>query len=407
MGTDNLSDLLPRFDQRGMDLQLDRMERALKALGNPCGTIPAIQIAGTNGKGSIASFIKAALQSAGVSCGVTTSPHLVSWSERIVVNGHAISIGELRQLLQSQAGIAQTFHLTPFERLLAAALEHFNRNNVELLVLEVGLGGRLDATTAHPLRPVIAMASIGLDHTEHLGTTRAAIAAEKAAVITPGACVISAEQHPEVRQVLEATCSETGAELCWVSPLAEEWSLGLAGEWQRSNAAVARGALQALGPLGWTVADNVIRAGFAKAHWPGRLQCVRWQGHPLLLDGAHNPPAAEQLALERQGWPREQQGVIWIFGIQAHKQAQTMLQTLLQPQDKAWIVPVPGHRSWERDDLLQGNPQWSHQLANAASVEQALSEIHARGKIISPPPVLAGSLYLIGDLLTRGVITAE
>ena len=99
--------------------------------------------------------------------------------------------------------------------------------------------------------------------------------------------------------------------------------------------------------------------------------------------------------------------MIWIFGIQAHKQAQTMLQTLLQPQDKAWIVPVPGHRSWERDDLLQGNPQWSHQLANAASVEQALIEIHAGGKSISPPPVLAGSLYLIGDLLTRGVITAE
>ena len=129
MATDDLSDLLPRFDQRGMDLQLDRMERALKALGNPCGTIPAIQIAGTNGKGSIASFINAALQSAGVSCGVTTSPHLVRWSERIVVNGDAISMAELRQLLQIQAGVAQTLHLTPFERLLAAALEHFNRNN--------------------------------------------------------------------------------------------------------------------------------------------------------------------------------------------------------------------------------------------------------------------------------------
>lgn len=97
----------------------------------------------------------------------------------------------------------------------------------------------------------------------------------------------------------------------------------------------------------------------------------------------------------------------WIFGIQAHKEAQTMLQALLQPQDKAWIVPVPGHRSWQRDDLLQGNPQWSHLLTNAPCVEQALSEIHAAGQSISPPPVLAGSLYLIGDLLTRGVITAE
>ena len=134
-----------------MDLQLDRMQGALKHLGSPCGGVPAIQIAGTNGKGSIASFISAALHWNGIRSGVTTSPHLVSWCERIAIDGQPIELADLRRLLNEQASVCKTFQLTPFEQLLASALVHFHRENVDLLVLEVGLGGRLDATTAHPV----------------------------------------------------------------------------------------------------------------------------------------------------------------------------------------------------------------------------------------------------------------
>ena len=405
--TDELSDLLPRFDQRGMDLQLDRMQGALKHLGSPCGDIPAIQIAGTNGKGSIASFIGAVLHQNDIRCGVTTSPHLVSWCERIAIDGQPIGLANLRQLLNELASVFKTFQLTPFEQLLASALVHFHRETVDLLVLEVGLGGRLDATTAHPKRPLIAMASIGLDHCEHLGSTLTAVATEKAAVITRESCVVSAEQHPDVRAVLENRCDQQGAELRWVNPLDDSWCLGLAGELQRSNAAVARGVLLALGPHGWPLSDNDLRTGFARARWNGRMQRVRWRNEPLLMDGAHNPAAAEQLNLERRHWPGEKEGVNWILGIQAHKQGIAMLQTLLQPQDRAWIVPVPDHNSWTLEALLQRSPQWTQQLIAASSVEQALVQINAPERRKSTVPVLAGSLYLIGDLLARAVVTAE
>ena len=407
MAAEDFSDLIPRFDLRGMDLQLDRMHQALHALGSPCADIPAIQIAGTNGKGSIASFLSAALQQAGINCGVTTSPHLVSWCERIVVQGTPITPQRLRQLLEAQQQITQDCQLTPFEQLLAAAFAHFQSNAVDLLVLEVGLGGRLDATTAHRYRPVIALASIGLDHCEHLGTSLNAIASEKAAVINAGATVISASQLDAVQTVLEQTCREANADLRWVEPLDRSWDLGLAGDLQRTNAAVARGALQALHPLGWSINDQTMRQGFAQAQWNGRLQTVVWQGHPLLVDGAHNPPAAQQLALERHRWSGQAQGQTWILGIQAHKQALEMIEHLLLPVDRAWIVPVPGHRSWSRSSLVEAVPRWREQLKQANSAVMALEAIQGTGSWPQPMPVLAGSLYLIGDLLACGAIQAK
>ena len=407
MAAEDFSDLIPRFDLRGMDLQLDRMHQAMHALGSPCADIPAIQIAGTNGKGSIASFLSAALQQAGINCGVTTSPHLVSWCERIVVQGTPITPQRLRQLLEAQQQITQDCQLTPFEQLLAAAFAHFQSNAVDLLVLEVGLGGRLDATTAHRYRPVIALASIGLDHCEHLGTSLNAIASEKAAVISAGATVISASQPDAVQTVLEQTCREANADLRWVEPLDRSWDLGLAGDLQRTNAAVARGALQALHPLGWSINDQTMRQGFAQAQWNGRLQTVVWQGHPLLMDGAHNPPAAQQLALERHRWSGQAQGQTWILGIQAHKQALEMIEHLLLPVDRAWIVPVPGHRSWSRSSLVEAVPRWREQLKQADSAVMALEAIQGTGSWPQPMPVLAGSLYLIGDLLACGAIQAK
>ena len=134
MAKQQLSDLIPRFDLRGMDLQLGRMRHALQALGSPCGDIPAIQVAGTNGKGSIASFLSAALQQAGLRSGVTTSPHLVSWCERIAIDGIPISEGHLRQLLLAQQELCAEHQLTPFEQLLTAALAHFHAEAVEMLV---------------------------------------------------------------------------------------------------------------------------------------------------------------------------------------------------------------------------------------------------------------------------------
>ena len=403
---DDLSDLIPRFDLRGMDLQLDRMHAALQDLDHPCRSIPAIQVLGTNGKGSIVSFLESALCAAGLRCGVTTSPHLVSWCERIRIQGAPIAVETLRSQLQALQPLNERHRLTPFELLVTAAFLEFQRHTCDLLVLEVGLGGRLDATTAHPCRPVVAVASIGLDHSEHLGNSLTAIATEKAAAIPPNSTVISCAQAPEVQEVLEATCRTQQAHLQWVKPLDGSWTLGLPGAIQRCNAAVAIAALQALSGLGLTLSEATIRQGFATARWPGRLQTVHWEQHRLRLDGAHNPPAALQLAQERGHWPQASKGVVWILAIQAHKDAAAMLEALLQPQDQAWIIPVPGHKSWSRKALLQELPQLNHQLKEANGPETVLNQL-SRDGWPTPMPIVAGSLYLIGDLFARGVVTAE
>ena len=161
---DELADLLYHFEQRGMDLSIERMQRALADLDSPCADVPAVQVVCTNGKGSIACMIHSGLTAAGLRSGLTTSPHLRSWCERICVNQQQIELAQLRQRLQQLQPLAQQHNLTPFEQLITAALVHFHASALDWLVLEAGLGGRLDATTAHPNRPLIAIGSIGMDH---------------------------------------------------------------------------------------------------------------------------------------------------------------------------------------------------------------------------------------------------
>ncbi len=402
---DELADLLSPFEQRGMDLSLERMQRALADLANPCADVPAVQVVGTNGKGSIACMIHSGLTAAGLHSGLTTSPHLTSWCERICVNQQQIELPQLRQRLKQLQPLAQHHNLTPFEQLISAALVHFEANTLDWLVLEAGLGGRLDATTAHPYRPLIAIGSIGMDHCEHLGHSLTAISSEKAAVISPGAHVISAPQHEEVTKVLEARSQDMDATLEWVEPLPDAWELGLPGHLQRRNGAVARAALRRMNALGSAITEGQIRQGLAQARWPGRLQTLHWNHQSVRVDGAHNPDAAQQLALERRCWNQPGHQQIWILGIQGHKQAPEMLRILLEPNDEAWIVPVPGHASWTADALSEIFPTHAHQLRSASSVEDVLIKLFKNDSDRPRPmPVIAGSLYLIGSLLNEGVL---
>ena len=406
-GRDDLSDLLPRFDLRGMDLSLERMQEALRELQHPAAEIPAVQVVGTNGKGSIACFLHHALMAAGLRSGLTISPHLLSWCERIRVNERLITIEKLRCLLQTLQPVVTTCRLTPFEQMICAAMVHFEAERPDWLVLEAGLGGRLDATTAHPHRRLIAVGSIGLDHREHLGATLEEIAAEKAAAIPPGSHVVSAAQLPEVQRVLEHRAAAMHASLRWVEPLANDWTLGLPGVLQRSNAAVAWAALEWIGrDINTEITVDAIRKGFAAARWPGRLQWMQWHGRPVRVDGAHNPPAAAALANERCRWLAADQAQIWVLAIQAHKQAPEMLKHLLQPNDLAWIVPVPEHRSWSLEQLQLDAPELAHQLRGAADATGALTQLEHDGWP-QVAPVVAGSLYLIGHLLETHQLQAE
>ena len=398
---DNFADLIEPFSRRGVDLGLDRLQAALAELGNPERRFAAVQVAGTNGKGSICTLVHQALLAAGIRAGLYTSPHLVSWTERIRLGHDPIAAPCLRRHLETATPIAQRHQLTPFELVTAAAFLAFAAADLELVVLEVGLGGRLDATTCHPHRPVIGFASVGLDHAEFLGPDPATIAAEKAGVLQPGAVAVSAPQSPEVAAVLSDRAAAVGAELRWVEPLdLNQWPLGLSGAVQAANGAVALGLLRALKERGWPVNDPAIRRGFAAARWPGRLQQLSWHGLPLLLDGAHNLPAALALRAELDDHP-ERHGLAsgpryWLLGMLANKQGPEIAAALLAPGDRAWIVPVPGHACWSLEALTAANPRLASQLHSAPSLEAGLTLAGTcSGRI-----VVAGSLYLLGQLLT-------
>jgi len=408
---DPFADLIEPFSRRGVDLGLDRLQAALAELGHPERQFAAVQVAGTNGKGSIATLVHSSLLAAGINAGLYTSPHLVSWCERIRIGTSPISEATLRHQLQTLQSLGQRHRLTPFELVTAGAFCAFATAGCPLVVLEVGLGGRLDATTCHPDRGVVGFGSIGLDHSEFLGATAAAIAAEKAGVLQRGCTAISAAQSPEVAAVLQQRAAACGAELRWVEPLdLGPWAMGIPGAIQASNGAVALGMLHTLSEQGWAISDSAIRTGFAQARWPGRLQQHQWRGHELLLDGAHNPPAAQVLRLEldRRSANQDdgQAGRHWVLGMLTNKAGPEILEILLAQGDRAWIVPVPGHASWSAEALQAACPAWSQALQSAQDLDTALEQATAAGQDSAagqaPPPVLvAGSLYLIGHLLAR------
>jgi len=387
-----------------MNLGIDRMSMAINAMGDPCKEIPAIHIAGTNGKGSIAAFINSVLSLVNIKTGITTSPHLVEWVERICINKTQISKKEFEALRLTLNPILEKYRLTPFESIIAIALKYFTLKKVELLILETGLGGRLDATTAHKDRPIIAFGAIGLDHCEYLGNSLEKIAIEKAAIITPKSTVITAAQHNIVKEVLKETALRQQAVIRWVEPLPVDWELGISGTIQKENAAVAKGVIESLKDIGWSLSEEEIREGLSLAEWPGRLQTTKWEGMQIVVDGAHNPQAAKQLSIERDSWTDQESGIIWILGIQKQKDIMNILQHLIRAQDIAWIVPIPSQQSWSKEQVLSYCPEYRTQLNEALSVEEVLSILKRRKEWPSPAPVITGSLYLIGDLFQRKIL---
>ena len=410
----DLDDLLQPFAGRGIKLGLDRMQAALADGGHPERRFAAVQVAGTNGKGSIATQLHCILLAAGWRCGIYRSPHLVSWCERIQLEAAWIDPDTLRADLGRWQAIGQRHGLSPFELLTAAAFDRFAAEGLPLVVLEVGVGGRLDATTAHPQRPVVGFGPIGMDHCDLLGDNLAAIAREKAAVMAGARVAISGPQAPEVAQVLRQEAQRWDCGLRWVEPLATEAQggprLGLAGNMQRSNAAVAVAMAEALHALGWALSPQAIQRGLAAARWPGRLERRQFRGFPLLLDGAHNPPGAQALRHELDRLEAEAGIGIgsgsgdggdvrprrWLLGMQISKEAPQLLDALLRPGDQVALVPVPDLPSWSRAELVAVRPQLAPQLREVATPCEGLEWLVASP---GPLPVVAGSLHLLGAVI--------
>jgi len=301
---------------------LRRVEELLARLGNPHLGARSIHIAGTNGKGSTAAMVASALFHSGYTTGLYTSPHLHTWRERIKVNGELVSEGEFVALVERLKPEVEVVNwkatygqLTTFELLTALGFAYFKLKGVDFQVLEVGMGGKFDATNV--ISPeVCIITSISLDHTEVLGSSLAEVAGEKAGIIKSGSIVVTSPQPDEVARVIKETCLSRGAGLVRVGSDVTWQSLGfdsnrqslkvkgrlnnyelsvpLLGRYQLENAAVAVAALEVLAEKGFRISRDSIINGLAEVNWPGRFQIL--SHHPLLVvDGAHNPDSARKL----------------------------------------------------------------------------------------------------------------
>ncbi len=406
---DRLHGLYPRL----IDLSLDRLRDLLAKLGNPETRLPpVIHVAGTNGKGSTCAFLRAIGERAGLAVHVATSPHLVHFNERIRLAGTLVDDATLAATLEEVERVNAGAAITVFEVLMAATFLLFARVPADLCVLEVGLGGRFDATNVIPPPAACAITSISLDHREMLGDTLAAIAFEKAGIMKPGSPTATGLHPPEVEEVLRARAAAVGAPLLmrgrdWsVEPsssgLRYADSLGgldlpppaLLGAHQVENAGIAIAALRA---SDLRLPDAAF-AGISSAEWPARMQRLTGRlaarlppGWELWLDGGHNPGGGEALAAHLRGWA--DRPVHLIVGMKKAKDVAETLRPLLPLATTLWAVAEPGqHAALPVADIVAA----SGGLARPGpTVEAALRRLDG------PPArvLICGSLYLAGEVL--------
>jgi dihydrofolate synthase / folylpolyglutamate synthase len=395
----------------GMRQGLERIEGLLDALGRPEQRYRLVQVGGTNGKGSVSAMLAAILKAAGHRVGLYTSPHLVSFRERIRVDGEPIPEDGVVDGVEALGTLVARFDATTFEATTALALDHFAREAVDVAVLEVGLGGRLDATTVGT--PEIAViARIDLDHQAVLGSTLEAIATEKAAIIRGGVAV-SAAQAPEAERVIVARADVVGVPLLLegrdLSVSVERrgpdgqrlacagpgWSmagleLAMPGSFQPSNALLAVTAARELG-----AGDAAIRDGLARAWWPGRFQVLRRAHGFLVLDGAHNPAGARALAVSLRDVFGESR-VTFVLGVLADKDAAGIVAALAPLADRFVLVAPPSSRAAAPDALRALVPA----SVRVEIAKAPLEALEIAGRTATTPIIcVAGSLFLIGDVI--------
>lgn len=372
----------------GVKLGLDGPRRLLKEfLAYPAHGVTVIHVAGTNGKGSTCAMIDSIARACGQRCGLFTSPHLIDYRERIQVSGQqipeedcALMISELRSLCEGME-----LHPTFFEISLVLAMKWFRHCECEMVILETGMGGRLDATTAVPA-DLCVITPIGLDHMEYLGDTLAKIAREKAGIFVTGKPVISAPQHPDARAVLEMEANESRSPIDFIDAPLLGYPMALAGTHQQWNAALAVAALHR---LQLHLSADGVSYGLRNVTWPGRFEIIR---PGLVLDGAHNPHAAEVLA---DTWQRVFPGekALLIFSAVEGKDLGGVLEHLVPLASRIFLCPVKTPRAVAPVAI-------SEHLPESAPAYQLYEDFEAAYTAATshPGPILVtGSLFLVGQ----------
>ncbi len=410
----------------GIKLGLANIAALVDALGRPHDHYTSLIVAGTNGKGSVAAMLDTALRAAGYRVGRYTSPHLVRLEERFVIDGRPVAterltavVGELQALVatlcaEGKLAASPTF----FEVTTAAALELFRRSGVEIAVLEVGLGGRFDATNV--VESVAgAITTIDFDHEQYLGETLEEIAAEKAGIIKPGMVVVTGERKPAPRAVIEATCRSQGARLVDAFDevdLAVEidagfplvrlrtprhdygWvRLGLRGRHQVVNGLVALRLLEQLPALGVPVSAEAIACGLTEVEWPGRLHLVETGDRRLLLDAAHNPAGARALAAYLSEC--HPGGLPVVFGAMRDKRVTGMFEALAPHLTRLVLTQPRLARAAPAEQLA-----WKARRVVCCPIAIEPDPLRAIDQASTDPAgtvCVTGSLFLVGEVLDR------
>ncbi len=410
----NRHPVLDLLAMQGVRLGLERIRGFLDSLGEPQRSFPVIHVAGTNGKGSVCALVTAALTAAGYRVGTTISPHLEHINERVQIDGQPIDDASLNEAIEhidrarwdwSRSAGVQGNPLTYFEYMIAVAFLEFARRQVDVAVVEVGLGGRLDATNVvDPL--VCAIAHIGMDHTDQLGSTLAEIAGEKAGIIKGRAPVVLGPLPKEARDVIEVWCKRRGSEVWRAGPKMRrefrqgEWSfatpggslsgvkLGLEGRHQGANALVALGILHRLRSLGFLIEDDAIRTGFADPGLGGRIERLL---PGLIADGAHNLDGTKALAAWLEDQPRPQTRVL-LWGMGQDRSPTELIAPLLPLVDEVVTTRCSHPKACDPMDLALAMQDLDAVLSAGGSVEETLPEVFAE----ADETIVAGSLFIAG-----------
>jgi dihydrofolate synthase/folylpolyglutamate synthase len=416
---DHLSALY-RLRRFGIKLGLATISRLMRGLGNPQDGYSCIHVAGTNGKGSVAALLSSVLARAGYRVGLYTSPHLVRFNERIQVNGHPVSDGDVAGAAEAVQRIyTQADPPTFFECATAMALYHFASKKVDWAVLETGMGGRYDATNVvHP--EVCIITNISMEHTEYLGKTLARIASEKAGIIKAGAGVVTGARQNSALKVIEQRASEKGVPLLRLGKeirvrksqdgfftyrstkrVLKRVKVGLFGEHQILNGALVLGTLELLMEKGLKVPDDAIYTGLAEVCWPGRLEVV--SDYPLvLLDGAHNPSAVRVLRrfLENGAGSRR---LMLVVGILKDKAWKPMLRDLAAVANRMILARPQYERAADPHELASFLRPLKKDVVVIPHLPDAISlamDEAGPGDVVC----ITGSLYTAGE--ARAILTA-
>ena len=398
---------------------LSRTQELLSLCGNPQNKLRFIHVAGTNGKGSFCAILDSILQAAGYRTGLYISPYIARFSERMRVNGQEIPLEELAAITEmiKPHALSMADAPTEFELVTCIAMEYFARHGCELVVLEVGLGGRLDSTNVIPSPECAVITNIGLDHMELLGDTVEMIAAEKAAIIKPGCAAVLYEQTPSVMDLVRMVCMENGvplrvADFSRLESLSDSldgqvfrykdgihFQLPLLGEHQLRNAAVALETVAALRGRGYTISDAAVGEGMAKTHWPARFELI-CRDPLFVVDGGHNPQCAESVADALQHYFPDRYRVL-LLGALRDKDYQSLCGILAPCADEFVTITPDNPRALPASELGEFlRSTYGKPVKVCQSVAEGVAEARAKaGK--------DGMACSVGSLYSAGAVRAQ